>query len=65
MESGKIKRLTSKGFGFIETASGKDMFFHKGDVAGVSYEALTVGQPVSFTETIGAKGPRVENVKPA
>jgi CspA family cold shock protein len=65
MENGKIKRLTDKGFGFIETASGKDMFFHKSSVEGVSYEALRVGQPVSFTEAPGAKGPRAENVKPA
>jgi cold shock protein len=64
MENGKIKRLTEKGFGFIERVSGKDMFFHKSDVTGVSYEALQVGQPVSFTEAIGAKGPRAENVKP-
>jgi CspA family cold shock protein len=63
MENGKIKRLTEKGFGFIETASGKDMFFHKSDVAGVTYETLQVGQPVSFTEAMGAKGPRAENVK--
>jgi cold shock protein len=65
MENGKIKRLTEKGFGFIETTSGKDMFFHKSNVEGVSYEALQVGQPVSFTEARGAKGPRAENVMPA
>ncbi len=38
MENGTVKRLTDKGFGFIETASGKDMFFHKSSVEGVSYE---------------------------
>ncbi len=65
MENGTVKRLTDKGFGFIETASGKDMFFHKSSVEGVSYESLQVGQPVSFTEARGAKGPRAENVRPA
>lgn len=65
MPNGKIKRLTDKGFGFIETANGKDMFFHKTCVEGVSYESLQIGQPVSFSEAHGAKGPRAENVKPA
>jgi cold shock protein len=65
MANGKIKRLTDKGFGFIETETGKDMFFHKSGVEGVSYESLQVGQTVSFTEAHGAKGPKAESVKPA
>lgn len=64
MANGKIKRLTEKGFGFIETETGKDMFFHKSKVEGVTYETLQVGQLVSFTEGHGAKGPQAENVKP-
>ena len=28
MAEGTIKRLTDKGFGFIDNGSGKDMFFH-------------------------------------
>ena len=28
MAEGTIKRLTDKGFGFIEDGSDKDMFFH-------------------------------------
>jgi len=65
MANGKIKRLTDKGFGFIETESGKDMFFHKSNLEGVSYESLQVGQQVSFTEARGPKGPQAEKVKPA
>jgi cold shock protein len=64
MANGKIKRLTDKGFGFIEAETGKDMFFHKSNVEGVSYESLRVGQVVSFTEARGAKGPKAESVKP-
>jgi cold shock protein len=64
MANGTIKRLTEKGFGFIESESGKDMFFHKTSVEGASYEALQVGQPVSYTEARGAKGPKAENVRP-
>jgi cold shock protein len=64
MANGKIKRLTDKGFGFIETETGKDMFFHKSSVEGDRYESLQVGQAVSFTEGRGEKGPRAESVKP-
>ena len=64
MAEGTIKRLTDRGFGFIDTGSGKDMFFHSSDLEGVSYEELEVGQRVSYTEGSGPKGPRAENIKP-
>jgi len=64
MAEGTIKRLTDKGFGFIETGGDKDMFFHSSDLVGVRYEELHEGQRVSFTEGHGPKGPRAENVKP-
>jgi CspA family cold shock protein len=64
MAEGTIKRLTSKGFGFIDTGSDKDLFFHSSDLEGVSYEELQEGQRVSYTEKRGPKGPRAENVKP-
>jgi CspA family cold shock protein len=64
MAEGTIKRLTDKGFGFIETGSGQDLFFHMSAVSGVRFEDLKQGQRVSFTEGQGPKGPRAENVKP-
>jgi CspA family cold shock protein len=64
MAEGTIKRLTDKGFGFIETSPGKDIFFHMSAVQGVRFEDLRQGQRVSFTEGMGPKGPRAENVKP-
>jgi CspA family cold shock protein len=64
MAEGTIKRLTDKGFGFIDTGGDKDLFFHSSDLQGVSYEELQEGQRVSFTEGRGPKGPRAENVKP-
>ena len=63
MAEGTIKRLTDKGFGFIETGSGKDLFFHMSAVEGVRFEDLKQGQRVSFTEGQGPKGPHAENVK--
>ena len=64
MAEGTIKRLTDKGFGFIDTGKNQDMFFHSSNVEGVSYEELREGQRVSYTEGHGPKGPRAENVKP-
>jgi CspA family cold shock protein len=65
MQEGTIKRLTDKGFGFIDTGTDKDLFFHSSDLEGVSYEQLREGQKVSYTEGQGPKGPRAEHVQPA
>ena len=64
MAEGTIKRLTDMGFGFIDTGSDKDKFFHSSSLDGVSYEEHQEGQRVSYTEGRGPKGPRAENVKP-
>lgn len=63
MAEGTIKRLTDKGFGFIQTASEKDLFFHTSALEGVTFAELREGQRVSFTEGMGQKGPRAESVR--
>ncbi len=63
MAEGTIKRLTDKGFGFIDIGGEKDLFFHSSALEGVSFAELQEGQRVSFTEGRGEKGPRAENVK--
>jgi len=63
MAEGTIKRITDKGFGFIEDGSGKDMFFHCSACEGVSFEELREGQRVSYDVGEGPKGPRAENVQ--
>ena len=65
MAEGTIKRLTDRGFGFIDTGDGKDMFFHMSNVEGVSFDELQEGQKVTFETGQGPKGPRAENVRPA
>ena len=64
MPEGTIKRLTQKGFGFIDTGTDKDLFFHMSNVEGIQYDDLQEGQKVSFNEGRGPKGPRAENVRP-
>ena len=63
MAEGIIKRLTDKGFGFINTGKEKDLFFHSSALQGVSFDELREGQKVSYTEGRGQKGPCAENVK--
>jgi CspA family cold shock protein len=63
MSEGTIKKKTDKGFGFINTGDGKDLFFHSTNVEGAGYDSLREGQKVSYTEGRGPKGPRAENVK--
>jgi CspA family cold shock protein len=64
MPQGTIKKLTDKGFGFIDTGRGADLFFHMSNLQGVQYDDLQEGQRVEYTEGRGPKGPRAENVRP-
>lgn len=62
MSEGTIKKLTDKGFGFIEGERG-DIFFHHSAVEGGGYDNLREGQRVEYSEGRGPKGPRAENVR--
>ena len=62
MSEGTIKKLTDKGFGFIEGERG-DIFFHHSAVEGEGFDNLREGQKVEYTEGQGPKGPRAEFVK--
>ncbi|MFA5188783.1 MAG: cold shock domain-containing protein [Patescibacteria group bacterium] len=63
--TGKIKRLTDKGFGFITSDDNpeKDLFFHSSALQGVSYNDLKEGDAVSFDTEDSDRGPRAINVK--
>jgi CspA family cold shock protein len=63
MAEGTIKRLTDRGFGFIETGDSKDMFFHMSNLEDVQWDDLREGQKVSFELGEGPKGPRAERVR--
>ena len=70
MASGKIKKLVQdKGFGFIQTDSGEDVFFHHSSVANQGFDDLTEGQRVEYSleqaQGPKGKGPRAANVTPA
>ena len=63
MQKGKVKWFNaSKGFGFIETESGQDVFVHFSAIDMDGYKTLDEGMEVQFEVTDGAKGPQASNV---
>jgi CspA family cold shock protein len=46
MAEGTIKRKVDRGFGFITTANGTELFFHMSAVGGTTFEELQLGQRV-------------------
>lgn len=61
-QTGSIKKMTDKGFGFIAADDGTEYFFHQTGCVGARFDDLREGQQVSFTVGQGPKGPRAENV---
>lgn len=66
MDKGTIKRLTDRGYGFIEhEGSDKDLFFHATSLVDVDYNDLREGDPVEFSIEDSPRGPQAVNVKKA
>ncbi len=57
MKTGKISRLTDRGFGFIsQEGEEKDLFFHATELVDVEYNDLQEGDEVTFEVAEGPKG---------
>ena len=56
MPKGTIRRLTNRGFGFIKTEQGEDLFFHRNELQGVDYNSLREGQAVEYKIGRGRDG---------
>ncbi len=53
----------AKGFGFIQTEQGDDVFVHHTAIMGTGYKTLNEGQRVKFDVTDGPKGQQAANVE--
>lgn len=54
---------SSKGYGFIQTDDGKDVFVHFSAIRGSGYKSLEEGNRVDFELTQGKKGMQAEDVE--
>ena len=62
-EKGTVKWFNaSKGFGFIQRASGEDVFVHFSAIQSDGYRSLDEGAQVEFEVKQGPKGLQAENV---
>lgn len=63
MYQGKVKWFSNeKGYGFIETDDGEDIFVHFTGINGEGFKTLDEGDTVSFEVTDGNRGPQAANV---
>jgi CspA family cold shock protein len=63
MAQGTVKWFNeSKGFGFITSEDGNDVFVHYSSIQGDGFKTLAEGDKVSFDIEKGPKGPKAINV---
>lgn len=63
MQRGTVKWFNAeKGYGFIATEEGNDVFVHFTAISGEGFKTLDEGQQVEFEVVDGARGPQAANV---
>ena len=63
MAVGKVKWFNSeKGFGFITSEEGKDIFVHFSAIQADGYKTLEEGQTVDYDVVEADRGPQAQNV---
>src|SRR5580692_7747052 len=61
---GRVKNLLAReDYGFIETADGRQIYFHRNAVLDAAFDRLKVGSEVAFAEEEGVKGPQASTVR--
>jgi ribosomal subunit interface protein len=60
---GRVTRIfPDEGYGFLETADGREIYFHANSVLDGAFGRLEVGTEVRFAEEAGEKGPQASTV---
>lgn len=63
MSTGKVKWFNAeKGYGFITSDEGKDIFVHYTSIQADGYRSLEEGQAVNFDVVEGDRGQQASNV---
>ncbi len=61
---GTVKMFNSeKGFGFIRTEEGKDVFFHWSSIVAEGFKTAEQGEAVEFDVEESERGPRATNIR--
>lgn len=64
MTNGVIRLLDGeRGYGFVSSDGGKDIFFHYSQLQGVKFQTLKKGQSVSYKVGLGDKGFIAKDIK--
>lgn len=61
---GSVKMFNKdKGYGFIRTEDGKDVFFHYSELVMENYKTAAVGETVEFEVEETDRGPRATKIR--
>jgi cold shock CspA family protein len=58
-----VELFPEKGYGFLDTADGRQIYFHKNSVLHGSLGRMKVGSTVAFVEEQGERGPQASTVR--
>lgn len=62
-QHGRVARiLADEGYGFIETADGRELYFSRVNVVHPDFDRLEPGTPVQFIEEMADEGPQAKRV---
>jgi cold shock CspA family protein/ribosome-associated translation inhibitor RaiA len=64
MPHAKVSKLVPEdGYGFLKTADGREIYFHRNSVVHEGFERLKIATEVAFLEEEGRKGPQASTVR--
>lgn len=56
--------VAEEDYGFLETADGREIYFHRNSVENDGFDGLSIGDRVAYSEALGDKGPQASFVRP-
>ena len=63
-DRGRVRKfLAGEDYGFIESADGREIYFHRNAVIDGAFDRLKVGSEVAFVEEAGEKGAQASTVR--
>jgi cold shock CspA family protein len=64
LDTARVVQLApEKDYGFIETADGRQIYFHRNSVLHGHFDQLRAGSAVRYAEEMGEKGPQATTVR--